>query len=378
MRKIIKDEAVESLIKYPRKKIKRNLMLAGGGATQSLFSMGSVKCLVDNNMFYDRKTDKFYFDVVSGISGGTTILMFIDLATNPQYSYHKKDDWYNKYVRKQVYAFLTANIVANSIKSRFVNFETRIFELMPEYNEFLVAENTNIECKYNYIDANLQIVTNDNADVIDLKNDKKLPLWYTIRTLRCTIPFTYFNGKGTYDAGAVSNIPLATALTEYDATDTFIINANPHLIYDTYPDKSWAELVLGLLGNTMSTANRSINGLLDLILNEKGVNMICSMPNELNDATDEIHKGIIRHFDTEVSKLVIYYNGVLFYDLDSMKLIENLGYTQMYAQLKAKFPKKKLVFDIPNPDVYDREKAKAIYEKLKTLDPIYETFAAFF
>jgi hypothetical protein len=378
MPKIIKDESVESLIKYPRKKINRIMMLTGGGATQSLFSMGSVKCLVDNGMFYDKKTDKFYFEVISAISGGTILLMFLDLATNPQYSYHKKDDWYNKYVRKQVYAFLTSNLLAKSIKSGFKEFETRIFDLIPEYNEYLVTENTNIECKYNYIDANLQMVSHDHTDVIDLKRNVKVPMWHVIRTMRCTLPFTYFNGKGSYDAGAVSNVPLATALTDYDATDTFIIFANPHLIYDTYPAKSWTELALGALGNIMSGANHSINGLLDLIINHKGVNMICSMPNELYDSKDETYKGIIRDFAGEVSKPVVYYNGVLFYDLDSMRLIENLGYTQMYAQLKAKFPKKKLVFDIPNPEVYEREKAKAIYEKLKTLDPIYETFKTFF
>jgi hypothetical protein len=378
MRKIIGDEAVESLIKYPRKKIKRILMLTGGGATQSLFSMGSVKCLVDNGMFYDKKTDKFYFEVISAISGGTILLMFLDLATNPQYSYHKKDDWYNKYVRKQTYAFLTSKLLAKSIKTGFKDFEIKIFDLIPEYNEYLVTENTNIECKYNYIDANLQIVSNKHNDIIDLKNDIKVPMWHVIRTLRCVTPFTYFNGKGSYDAGAVSNVPLATALTDYDATDTFIIFANPHLIYDTYPEKSWTELALGALGNIMSGANHSINGLLDLIVNDKGVNMICSMPNELNDSKDETHKGIIKDFAGEVSNSVIYYNGLLFYDLDSLKFIENIGYTQMYAQLKSKYPKKKLVFDIPNPDVYDNAKAKVIYERLKKLDLVYETIKTFF
>ena len=378
MRKIIKDASVDNLVKYPRKKINRILMLAGGGTTQTLFSMGAVKCLVDNGMFYDKKTDKFYFELISAISGGTLLLTFLDLATNPQYSYHKKDDWYNLYVRKQMYACFTSNVIAKSVKTGFSNPEKEIFDLIPEYNEYLTTENTNIECKFNYIDANLQVVSSYHGDMIDLAKNIKISNWHIIRTMRCTLPFTHFNGRGTYDAGAVSNIPIATALTEYEAKDTFTIVANTQLIYDSYPEKSWAELGFGAISNIMSGANHSINGLLDLIINEKGVNLMCSMPNELNDAKDKTYKGIVRHFGDEVSKSVIFYNGIFFHDLESMKLIENLGYIQMYAQLKSKFPKKKLVFDIPNPEVYEREKAKAIYEKLKTLDPIYETFASFF
>jgi hypothetical protein len=47
------------------------------------------------------------------------------------------------------------------------------------------------------------------------------------------------------------------------------------------------------------------------------------------------------------------FNGLIFNNKPLMKVIENEGYIQMYYQLKQAYPKKKLVFDIPNPDVYN-------------------------
>jgi len=380
MGRIIHDESIDIVAPDERKRIGRMLLLAGGGILQTFFSMGAVKCLVDNGMFYDRKKDVFYFEVISAISGGTLLLFFIDLATNPQYSYHKQADWYNKYVRTPVYRFARTKIIPTGIWGVLnKDLEKRIFDLVPEYNHQLTVVNSNIECLYNYIDANTQLVSHDHSDLIDISKNFRVPFWYVIRLLRCAIPFTNFNGKGTYDAGAVSNIPIATAFKTFSPKDTFVVVAQSHLIYATYPEQTLLDIGLSTLRNIINGANHSINGLLDVMIDKRGRNLCCSMPNELNESGDVIHRKLVKDIGRDVSKTVRYYNGLLFRNLDSLKLIENIGYTQMHEQInKYCGGKRRCVFAIPNPDVYDKARASAIYEELKTISPMYEIMAEFF
>ena len=99
------------------------------------------------------------------------------------------------------------------------------------------------------------------------------------------------------------------------------------------------------------------------------------MPNDLNDAADRNHRGLVKSIVREVSLVVRMYNGALFHDSESLKLIENIGYTQMHAQI-AEYcgeGKHKCVFAIPNPEVYDKERAARIYARLKRINPLYET-----
>jgi len=51
-----------------------------------------------------------------------------------------------------------------------------------------------------------------------------------------------------------------------------------------------------------------------------------------------------------------------------LKVIENEGYIQMFKELKKKFPNEILVFDIPNKDVYDKQKARKIVKKTSKLE----------
>ena len=47
-----------------------------------------------------------------------------------------------------------------------------------------------------------------------------------------------------------------------------------------------------------------------------------------------------------------------------MRIIENEGYIQMYYQLKKAYPKKKLVFKIPNPEVYNANVKEIVRESI--------------
>ena len=103
-RKIISDEVDYIFTPSKRKNIKNALVLTGGGTLQTCFAMGAVGCLVDNELF-----DKF--DLISGVSGGTLLLVFIELCCNPIYNYASKPDWYNKYVRNPMYKIATSKSV---------------------------------------------------------------------------------------------------------------------------------------------------------------------------------------------------------------------------------------------------------------------------
>ena len=346
---------------------------------QTFFSTGAVKCLVDNGMFYDREGDAFYFDAISAVSGGTVLLSLIDFATNPKLAYHKRDDWYNRYVRAPLYRMSRDVGPALIWGSLSGDVEARLSELLPEYDRALptLTENTNIACRYNYLEAATQFVSSDHSDLYDPSRNVRAPVWWWKRAFRCSLPWTIFGGKGAYDAGATSNIPIASALKEFRPRDTFAIFATPHLLYGRSPKQSWLELGLsGVWGALEGTAsNIAINGLLDVVMDKSGRNLCCSMPNDLNDAADRNHRGLVRSITRDVSLVVRMYNGALFHDAASLKLIENIGYTQMHAQIAeyCRGGKHRCVFAIPNPDVYDKERAARIYERLKGINPVYET-----
>lgn len=349
---------------------------------QTFFSMGAIKCLVDNDMFYNRANDTFYFDVISAISGGTILLSFIDFATNPQLAYHKREDWYNRYVRTPLYRFSRQVSPAMMWGTLSGDLEKRLTSLMPKYKRGLMAmtKNTNLECHYNYLDASTQFISSDHLDLFDPSRNFRVPLWWCKRVWRCSIPFTLLGGKGTYDAGATSNIPIASAFKTFRPRDTFVICAAPHVLYDPAPKPTWLELGLSGIWGALagSGANVAINGLLDVMIDKSGRNLCCSMPNELNDSDDANHRGVIKSINSEVSDIVRFYNGVLFHDAESLKLIENIGYTQMHKQIEEYCTegKHRCTFSIPNPDVYDKKRAVRIYERLKTINPLYETFVA--
>ena len=144
MPKIVRDSALDILKLDDLKEVGPIMMLSGGGLNQTFFSMGSIKCLNDNGMFYDKKNDKFYFKVITAISGGTILLTFLDMATNPQYAYHLcGGDWYTKYVREPLYKLTNINIMTQLLKSVFNvdKITKQIFDTISDYNQEIQKEN---------------------------------------------------------------------------------------------------------------------------------------------------------------------------------------------------------------------------------------------
>ena len=377
-RKIIGDEAIDIVTPVPRKKINNQCLLSGGGVNQTFFSMGSIKCLVDNKRFYDKKTNKFYFDVISAVSGGTIILAFLDLATNPQYNYHLKDDWYNIYIRKPIHDLARSNILKNSFKNNFdlEKISQYIFDTIKYYNLPLTNINTNIICDYYYVDAIRNKLSCNHEDLINLSKGIKVPYWYLIRLSRCCLPLTNFYDQPTFDGALTNNIPIINVVNSYDSKNCIIIAALLTLTYDYYPKITLYKQLINVIGTSIDSSNSSINSIL---LNLEADNVICcSMSNSFKKSKDPVHKNLFYDYQADIPTNTRYYNGVLFCYLEILKVIENEGYAQMYHELKKKNPSETLVFDIPNPEVYDKQKARKIVANAIKLNFFPEIVKSFF
>jgi hypothetical protein len=217
------------VLSIPKKTpIKNGLVLSGGGISQTFFALGAVGCLIDNGLFN--------FDLISSVSGGSILLFFIDLCTNPLYNYHKKRDWYNKYVRKNIYNFFKIKPTAFLAKSKFDldKFDKFVSENLTDFDLKMTKQNTNINCEYYYINANTNEVLCDHSDIFELKNGVKVNAWYMKKILRCSLPFTNFNDKPTYDVGNISNLPITAVLNKYTYERVIFVKLYSNLIYDKY------------------------------------------------------------------------------------------------------------------------------------------------
>ena len=364
-RKIISDQRDNIFTPSKRKKVKNVLVLTGGGTLQTFFSMGAVGCLIDNGLFE--------FDLISAISGGTLLMTFIDLCTNPFFNYASKPNWYNQYVRKNIYKVANSKFCAYFIKSKFDLQKTQdyIFNNIQDFNQTMTSENTNLLCEYNYIDANIRKITCDHTDIIDLKNGVKKDYWWAIRPARCGLPFCNFYNRPAYDAGGVGNIPVTSLLTRYKPKRLIIVKVYSKVIYDKYPDKSYTDLLGNWLFNNMDTSEDSLEDMIDLSIQPNPKNIFCSISNSLNQSKDPIHKGLFDNIKLDYDMLLRIYNGFLYTNEDVMKIIENEGYIQMYHCLK--HTKEAKVFKIPNPDVYNKDASKKLAE-WKTQNAIFELF----
>ncbi len=364
--KVIIDEADDIFTESKRKSINNALVLTGGGTFQTFFSMGAVACLVDNGLFN--------FDLITGISGGTLLLTFLDLCSNPTYNYTLKPDWYNRYVRKSIYNLCKAKIlpyICTVSGFDFSKLENYIFENIPDFNKKLENVNTNVICEYNYIDGNTRTMSCDLTDILDIKNNIKKPYWYIARTARCCLPFTNVYNKPTYDAGNICNIPVTTLFTRYNPNRTIIIKVYTRLIYDKYPSMSYYDLFEKWLFSNIDAADYSLNDMVDLAVKKNNNNIMCSISNSLNKSKDKYHKGLFNDVQADFEPLLRLYNGAFYFNEDVAKVLENEGYIQMYHQLKRTNEAK--VFKIPNPDVYNH-KVKQILENWKQQNVFVEFF----
>ena len=364
-RKVIYDEANNIFTKPERKKIKNALLLGGGGTTQTFFAMGALACLVDNGLFD--------FDLITAVSGGTVLLNIIDLCYNEAYNYYKEPDWYNQYVRKNIYAMSNSKMLAYLVKSGFDMKETNdyLFEQMPDFTNKLTKTNTKIECEYNYIDADTDNVVCDMKDIIDIENGKVDDCWFINQLARCSLPFSIINNRPTYDAGNVGNLPVSNFIRNYEAERVIIIKCYTMVQQDIYPKQTLSYLLGNWVFNNTHVSENSINPLLSFGIVPNSNNIFCGFSNELNPSDDPIHNKI---YFGDVNLLSNFSHGLFYQTGDIPKIIENEGYIQMYSQLKR--TGEAIYFKIPNPEVYNETVVSKVTE-FKQQNPLLETIKQF-
>jgi hypothetical protein len=362
-RKIIYDEANSIFTKPERKKIKNALLLAGGGTTQTFFAMGAVACLVDNGLFD--------FDLITAVSGGTVLLNIIDLCYNEDYNYYKEPDWYNRYVRKNIYAISNSKMLLYSVKSGFDMKKTNdyLFQQMIDFKKELTKTNTTIVCEYNYIDAYTDNIVCDMNDIIE--NGKVDGTWFINQLARCSLPLSIINNRPTYDAGNIGNLPVSTFIRNYEAERVIVIKCYTMIVKDTYPKQTLSYLFANWLFNNIYVSETAMNQLLSFGIVPNPNNIFCGFSNELNPSEDPIHNKITLYD----ASLETRYSHGLFYDTgDIPQIIENEGYIQMYSQLKRTGEAK--VFKIPNPKVYNETVVSKVAE-FKQQNPWIELIKQF-
>jgi len=318
--------------------------------SQTFFSMGAVKCLIDNNLFN--------FDVISAVSGGTILLLFIEACH--VYNLIQDKDWYNKYLRDAIYKLNELGILQTLIRTKF-NFDefTKIVnKLIPAFNKPLNKYSGNIKFEYNYFDVASKTISNDHDDIF--KNKKYATTWNYIQTIRCCVPITNFNNKFTYDAAALENTFIDSVITYYEAKQITIINSGPYVKYNKYNQPSLLDAIIQSPLFISSGSNTETMDTAAQILKNKPV-YYCSMSNYLYKSKDKYHKNVFYNYSEDYNTNNRFYLGVFFKNTDVSKILENEGYIQMYHELKSN-GYKKLKFKIPNKEVYNNNVSKIMSE----------------
>jgi len=363
---IIQDHLNDLRIVKQRKKVKNLLLISGGGVSATFFSMGALRCLFDNNLFN--------FDVISSVSGSTILLHFIEQSYHQ--GFYKEDRWYEKYIRGPLYeatkepAFIKLlfySLEPDALSKINLEYLNGTFKL---YNRPLDTKKlyTKTDFRYNYLDANTQHVSDDHTDLVDPAKDFFSPNWYFFRLFRCTLPFTVINDRPAYDAGTADNNSLSTTLSQYDADNIFLVASLSDYIYKKYKKLSVFELYTNLIGAVTNASGKATVHLGDLSIEAKNI-YLTKYSTNLDPSEDIYHKNLFSNYYNEISQNKAFYIGVLFENSDMLKVLENEGYIQMYYELKRnrKNKLKNIVFDIPNPDVYNSN-VKNIYDDFKKLD----------
>ena len=71
------------------------------------------------------------------------------------------------------------------------------------------------------------------------------------------------------------------------------------------------------------------------------------MSNDFDMSKDKHHRGLFSDWEKQLSGSMRFYNGILSNDQTLIKIIE------MYHPLKKNYTNRRMIFKIPNPDVYN-------------------------
>ena len=357
---IIEDEANTVFRQYDRIDISNILVLTGGGTTQAFFALGACGCLHDNGMLQHDSND-----VISVVSGGALLATFLEMCY--LYKYDLEEDWFDRYVRKGgVHACVESEMIGHLIAylGNLTKLKDFLFDQLPAYKRSILdAKQRGPVFEYNYIDTNLKSIISDHTDLINVETGHRVENWHLLRAMRCGLPLTKIEKRGTFDAGAISNIPSSTIFKKYNVHNQLIIvKVDSKVEYKTYPPTSVFNMIKGALSILIGTARDSVGDFINRVATSS-TNIIVSTSNKLRPSKDKYHKDLFQsktHFDM-MNTITRKYNGLSNLDMDYAKVMDNEGYLQMYYSLEEKgLLKPGFEPRIPNPEVYNADVGSVI------------------
>ena len=204
------------------------LILTGGGLSQTLFAMGAIQRILDDIHIITNGTTNNIFEwytIISSTSGGTIVASLLEIVLLK--GYHKRKNWFKKYVVDNLYRLAESRIGAKFLLSGIkVANSVDILRDIIRPRSLINFRNLNkkhgVKFLYNYIDATTQLISSDHSDLMDDNYQIKINgLTYleifVERIIRGSLPvhISEYNKRMSLDAGYASNLTINSLFPIY-------------------------------------------------------------------------------------------------------------------------------------------------------------------
>jgi hypothetical protein len=361
------------------------LIMTGGGISQTLFAMGSIQRIIEDIEIISGGTTNNIFEwykVISSTSGGIIVATLMEIVLLK--GYHKRTNWFKKYVVDNLYRLAKSRIGAKFLLSGIkVTNSIVILREIIRPRSLLDFKHINkkhgVKFLYNYIDATSQLMSDDHSDLMDDKYNIQIEgLSYleifAERIIRGCLPFhiSEYSKRISLDAGYTANMTITTIFPVYGKPDNLtIIFKAPRLITNEKVDACYSDLIFNINDIVQNVANSSSNDIVDRLINQTGKNMIVSIGNDLNKSEFKFHKRLWFSWE-DIPFLNSLYTGLLFYDGPSSRVLEQEGYLQTFSAINKKYcQKNRKLAKLLYPNVYGPQ-SKQIIDNYKNISVIKE------
>jgi hypothetical protein len=377
--------------------INKAICMSGGGSFASTFALGAMRRMNECDLLLDA-------DVYACASGSTFIMHLLQLcildkivyAPGPENKYKVPVDrsWFDKYLRATVYQAypytLYMTMIVNllnpynlyNFNKTVLNVFTQFEAKFPEFYQLSYADVDEDPHKYlyTYINITNYQTSSYNDDLINSKTPIDSINWGW-RILRSTMPFLYHNNILSIDSGLIDNNAILPVLDVYSPKELYVITVvfnlpnlpSTVMLPSVSSIFSYLYNQIGNIGSLEDLISHNImKGYRDYFVNDDAIQIAQSIyPSNSQFAVNSAgysngfvaNKGIFDNFVDDAGYIKRDTNGLLFYEEDMIRIIENEGYSQMDIALNVmgKVSANADPFVIPNPDYNDYTKNQAIY-----------------